>query len=136
MMRAIEESMMPAPAVCAFWGLALTLLLPIVVLADDRTAVQQVPCEPGRDLLLARDGTVSACRLAAAVELLVGAAAGNPKVACAAGARAEFHRSGYLSFCDPAAAAASYLTRGRRSSQCRAQARVAFDENGFLEYCS
>lgn len=127
---------MPARAVYAFWGLALTLLLPVAALAVDRTAVQELSCEPGRDLLLARDGTVSACRLAAAADLLVGPAAGNPKVACAAGARVEFHRSGYLSFCDPAAAAGSYLTRGRRSTQCRAQARVAFDESGFLEYCS
>ena len=127
---------MPAPAVCAFWGLALTLLLPVVVLAADRTSVQDVPCQPGRDLQLARDGTVSACRLAAAADLLVGAAAGNPKVACTAGARAEFHRSGYLSFCDEAAVAATYATGGRRSTQCRAGARLAFDGNGFLEYCS
>ena len=127
---------MPAPAVHAFLGLALTLLLPAAASAADRTAVQELACEPGRDLLLARDGTVSACRLAAAGELLVGTAGGNPKVACAAGARVEFHRNGYLSFCDPAAAAAGYFTRGRRSTQCRAGARVAFDENGFLEYCS
>ena len=127
---------MSAPAVYTCLGLALTLLLPMAALAADRTAVQELACEPGRELLLARDGTVSACRLAAAADLLVGQAAGNPKVACAVGARVEFHRSGYLSFCDPAATAASYFTRGRRSTQCRAQARVAFDENGFLEYCS
>src|SRR6187402_4012548 len=30
--------------------------------------------------------------------------------------------------CDPAATAASYFTRGRRSTQCRAQARVARSE--------
>ncbi len=127
---------MPASAVYTYLGLALTLLLPVAALAADRTAVQELACEPGRELLLARDGTVSACRLAAAAELLVGEAAGNPKVACAAGARVEFHRSGYLSFCDPTGAGGTYFTRGRRTTQCRAQARVAFDENGFLEYCS
>ena len=43
-----------------------------------------------------------------------------------------------LSFCDAAAAggAASYLTRGRSSTQWQSKARVAFDANGYLEYCS
>jgi hypothetical protein len=76
------------------------------------------------------------CRLAAPTTLLVAPAAGNGAVACSAGGRVEFHRNGYLSFCDPAAADASYLTRGRSSTRCRSGARVAFDENGYLEYCS
>jgi hypothetical protein len=65
-------------------------------------------------------------------------AAGNGKVACSAGGQVEFHRNGYHSFCDAAAAggAASYLTRGRSSTQCQSKARVALDENGYLEYCS
>ena len=127
---------MPARAVRAWWwGLALTPLLSSPVLAE-RTAVQEVPCEPGPDRQLARDGTLVACRLAADTGLLVGPAAGNPAVACAAGGRVEFHRNGHLSFCDPAGGAASYLTRGRSSTRCRSGARVAFDENGYLEYCS
>jgi hypothetical protein len=130
---------MPARAIRASRGLApalLALLLSSSALAADRTAVQDVPCEPDPGLRLARDGTVSACRLAAAADLLVGPAAGNGPVACAGGARAEFHRNGYLSFCDPAGAGASYLTRSRSSTRCRSGARVAFDENGYLEYCS
>ena len=127
---------MPARAVRAWWwGLALTPLLSSPSLAE-RTAVQEVPCGPGPDLQLARDGALVACRLAADAGLLVGPAAGNPAVACAAGGRVEFHRNGHLSFCDPAAADASYLTRGRGSTRCRSGARVAFDENGHLEYCS
>ena len=123
----------------ASWGLAPALLALLLLSSPalaDRTAVQDVPCEPGPELMLARDGAVVACRLAAAAELLVGPAAGNGAVACAAGGRAEFHRNGYLSFCDPAGAGASYLTRGRGSTRCRSGARVAFDENGHLEYCS
>ena len=95
-----------------------------------------MPCQPGPDRQLARDGALVACRLAGAAGLLVGPAAGNAAVACAAGGRVEFHRNGYLSFCDPAGGAASYLTRGRGSTRCRSGARVAFDENGHLEYCS
>lgn len=108
---------------------------PIPVLAEV-TSVQEVPCEPGRELRLARDGSVSACRVTAAAEFLVGPAAGNGKVTCAAGAEVEFHRNGYLSFCDPAGAAGTYSTRSRRSTTCRSGSRVAFDENGYLEYCS
>jgi hypothetical protein len=135
-MAATRESMMPAWAVRAWWwGLALTLLLSSPALAE-RTAVQEVPCQPGPDRQLARDGALVACRLAAAAELLVGPAAGNAAIACSAGGRVEFHRNGYLSFCDPAGGAASYLTRGRGSTQCRSKARVAFDEDGHLEYCS
>jgi hypothetical protein len=115
-------------------GLALLLCSP--ALAAERTAVQEVPCEPGPDRQLARDGTLVTCRLAAPTTLLVAPAAGNGAVACSAGGRVEFHRNGYLSFCDPAAADASYLTRGRSSTRCRSGARVAFDENGYLEYCS
>lgn len=125
---------MPARAVCVSWGLALSLLLPSAALVD-RTAVQDVPCELGRSLRLA-EGYVVACRLAATAELLVGTTAGNGKVDCSAGADVEFHRNGYLSFCDPAGGAASYLTRGRSSTRCRRGARVAFDPDGYLEYCS
>jgi hypothetical protein len=129
---------MPARAVRASRSLApalLALVLSPPALAG-RTAVQDVPCEPGSDLRLASDGTVSACRLAAAADLLVGPAAGNGTVACAAGGGAEFHRNGYLSFCDRAAAGALYVTRSRNPTRCRSGARVAFDENGYLEYCS
>ena len=133
---------MPARAVRAWWWWGLALTLPLLLLpsppalAAERTAVQEVPCEPGPGLRLARDGALVACRLAADAGLLVGPAAGNPAVACAAGGRVEFHRNGYLSFCDPAGAAASYLTRGRGSTRCRSGARLAFDEDGHLEYCS
>ncbi len=139
MIAATREDVMPARAVRASWGLVLllTLLSSSAALAA-RTAVQEVPCEPGPDLVLTRDGTLLACRLAATTDLLVGPAAGNGKVTCSAGGHAEFHSNGYLSFCDAAAAVgvASYLTRGRSSTQCRTKARVAFDENGYLEYCS
>ncbi len=120
----------------ALLGLVLAPAPPSAQAAGARTGVQDVPCEPGRELRLARDGTVSACRIASAAELVVGPAAGNGKVACAAGAQAEFHRNGYLSFCDKAGAAATYATRGVRTTWCRSGARVAFDENGYLEYCS
>jgi hypothetical protein len=66
---------------------------------------------------------------------LVGPAAGNGKISCAAGGEVEFHRNGYLSFCNPTGAAGSYVTRGRRSTSCARNARVAFDDNGHLEYC-
>ena len=129
---------MPARAVRAWWwGLALTpLLLPSPPALAERTAVQEVPCEPGPGLRLARDGALVACRLAADAALLVGPAAGNPAVACPAGGRAEFHRNGYLSFCDRTGGTASYQTRGRGLTRCRGGARVAFDEDGRLEYCS
>ncbi|MFZ1431418.1 MAG: hypothetical protein WAS21_32245 [Geminicoccaceae bacterium] len=126
---------MSAWAVRTFLIAALSPLAAAPALAQ-RTAVQEVPCEAGPELLLARDGTVSSCRLTVVGELLVGPAAGNPNVTCAAGVRVEFHRNGYLAFCDSAAAAAAYMTRGSRSSRCRVGARLAFDENGFLEYCS
>lgn len=126
---------MPARVICVFVSLGLALLLPAPAAAE-RTRVQEVPCEPGRELLLARDGTVSACRLVTAAELLVGAAAANGTITCAAGSRVEFHRNGYLSFCDQAGAAGTYVTRSRRSTSCRPNSRVAFDEEGYLEYCS
>jgi hypothetical protein len=117
------------------WGLALALPVPPAAAADS-TAVQPVPCAPGPERLLARDDSVSACRLAAAAELLVGPVAANGKIACSAGSRVEFHRTGYLSFCDSAAATATYLGRGGRRTRCPTDARLAFDENGYLEYCS
>ncbi len=126
---------MSAWAVRTFLLATLSPLAVAPALAEP-TAVQEVPCETGRELLLARDGTVSSCRLTTAAMLLVGSAAGNPSVSCSAGARAEFHRNGYLAFCDSATAAGAYLTRGSRTSRCNAGARLAFDENGFLEYCS
>ena len=80
---------------------------------------------------LARDGTVSACRLAAAAELLVGTGGGNPKVACAAGAQVEFHRNGYLSFCNPSRRGRHLPHPQRPHAPSAARgARVAFDENG------
>ena len=126
---------MSAWAVRSFLVFALISLAAAPALAE-HTAVQEVACEAGRELLLARDGTVSSCRLTTQGLLLVGPAAGNPNVSCAAGARVEFHRNGYLAFCDSATAAAEYMTRGSRTSRCNVQARLAFDENGFLEYCS
>lgn len=126
---------MPARVMCVVVTLGLALLPPIPAAAE-RTSVQEVPCAPGRELLLARDGTVSACRLTATAALLVGPAAGNGRITCAAGSHVEFHRNGYLSFCDQAGAGGTYLTRSRRSTSCRPQSRVAFDEEGYLEYCS
>jgi hypothetical protein len=87
-------------------------------------------------LLLARDGTVSACRIATTAELLVGPAAKNGRITCSAGSQVEFHRSGYLSYCGSASAAATYVTRSRLPTRCRSGSRVAFDEDGYLEYCS
>lgn len=126
---------MPIRVLYVFVGLGLTLLVPALAAAE-RTSVQEVPCEPGRELRLARDGTVSACRLTAAAALLVGPGGGNGKITCAAGGQVEFHRNGYLSFCNPAGAAGTYVTRSQRSTSCRPNSRVAFDENGYLEYCS
>jgi hypothetical protein len=121
----------PLRFICAFAG----LLLPATASAE-RTSIQEVPCEPGRELLLAGDGSVSACRLATTAELLVGPAANNGRITCSAGSRVEFHRNGYLSFCDSAGAAKTYVTRSRLPTRCRSGRRVAFDENGYLEYCS
>ena len=126
---------MPARVACAFAGLGLILLLPAAASAE-RTSVQEVPCQPGPELLLAGDGTVSACRMAAAAELLVGPPGGNGRITCSAGSRVEFHRNGYLAFCDRAGATGSYVTRARRPTRCNSGSRVAFDENGYLEYCS
>ena len=126
---------MPASAVVTFGGLALALLLSHPALAD-RTAVQEVACQPGRELQLAGDGTVVACRIAQTAELLVGPGSGNPTAACAAGAQVEFHRNGYLAFCNPSGQPASYFGRGGRSTPCRGGSRLAFDEDGVLEYCS
>ena len=102
----------------------------------ERTSIQEVPCQPGPELLLARDGTVSACRLATATELLVGPTAGNGRITCTANSRVEFHRNDYLSFCDRAGAAGSYVTRSRLPTKYQSSSRMAFDENGYLEYCS
>ena len=99
---------MPAWAVRAFGALALALLISAPAQAE-RTAVQEVACQPGPELLLASDGTVSACRIAAAADLLVAPDAGNGKAGCAAGAQVEFHRNGYLSFCNPSGPAAAYV---------------------------
>ena len=126
---------MPAWAVRALEALALALLTCGPALAE-RTAVQDVACEPGPELRLASDGTVSACRIEAAAELLVAPEGGNAKAGCAGGAQVEFHRNGYLSFCNPSGPAASYVARGGRATRCRAGSRVAFDEKGVLEYCS
>ncbi len=135
MMAAIWESIMPAWAVCTFGGLALGLVISAPAAADG-TAVQNVGCQPGRELLLASDGTVSACRIEAATELLVAPGAGNEKATCAGGAQVEFHRNGYLSFCNPSGPAAAYVDRSGRQTRCRAGSRIAFDERGVLEYCS
>lgn len=126
---------MPAWAVRALGALALALVTHSPALAE-RTAVQDVVCQPGRELLLASDGTVSACRIETAANLMVAPDAGNDKAACAAGAQVEFHRNGYLSFCNPSGPAASYVARGGRATRCRPGSRIAFDEKGVLEYCS
>jgi hypothetical protein len=135
MMRYGQESMMPAPAFHIVAALTLALVTPSTARAE-HTAVQEVACQPGSELQLARDGTVTACRLAAAAELLVGTGGGNAGAACAAGAQVEFHRNGYLAFCNPSGTASTFLDRGRRSTRCRAGSRIAFDEAGVLEYCS
>lgn len=110
-------------------------LMPATALAEP-SVIQEVPCEPGPERRVAIDGTVSACRLAAAADLLVGPIAGNGKVACAAGSSVEFHRTGYLSFCGAAGSATSYRDRAGRETRCRANARLAFSKEGYLEYCS
>jgi hypothetical protein len=102
----------------------------------ERTLVQDVPCAPGAGQRIAADGTVSACRLAVSAELLIDPRGGNTGAACAAGSAVEFHRSGYLSFCEVAAAAAVFRGRDGRETRCRARARLAFSESGYLEYCS
>lgn len=104
--------------------------------AAERTSVQEVACEPGSELMLARDGTVSACRIVAETRLQVGPTAGNGTVTCAAGSSIEFHRTGYLAFCGSVTTAGTYVTRSKAPTQCRIGSRVAFDENGYLEYCS
>ena len=121
-----------------FWAVAALgwlTLMPFVALAD-RTAVQDVPCESGPERRLAVDGGILACRLAAAADLLGDPAGGNAKGACAAGSAVEFHRSGYLSFCDAAAGAATFRGRAGRETRCRAGARLDFGAGGYLEYCS
>lgn len=110
-------------------------LMPTTALAD-QIVTQEVPCELGPERRVAIDGTVSACRLATAADLLVGPIAGNGKVTCAAGSVVEFHRTGYLSFCGAAGSATSYRGRAGRETRCRANARLAFSEEGYLEYCS
>jgi hypothetical protein len=121
--------------VCSLVSLTVILLLSASAAAE-RTSVQEVPCEPGRERLLGSQGNISACRLATAAELLVGPAAKNGRIACSAGSHVEFHRNGYLSFCDSASVAATYTTRSRLPTRCKSGSRVAFDENGYLEYCS
>jgi hypothetical protein len=125
---------MPAgPMLAAVAVLGLLLSAPA---SAERTTVQEVPCAPGPEVMLARDGTVSACRIAAETNLQVGPTAGNGTVACAAGSSIEFHRNGYLAFCGSVTKAGTYVTRSRAPTQCRNGSRVAFDENGYLEYCS
>lgn len=126
---------MPAWAVRAFGTLALVLCVTAPASAD-RTAVQEAACEPGPELRLAGDSTVSACRLTAAADLLVAPEGGNLKASCAAGAQVEFDRNGYLSFCNPSGPGASYVGRDGRATRCRDSSRIAFDERGVLEYCS
>ena len=127
--------MMLARGLWAFAVLGLAMLLPAPASAE-RTSIQEVPCEPGPELRLARDGTISACRIGAPADLQVAPAGGNAAIACSAGSSVEFHRNGYLSFCDSTAAAGSYVTRSRSPTRCDSGSRVAFDENGYLEYCS
>src|SRR3954452_9214735 len=105
MMTAVLESIMPAWAIYTFGALALAVLLALPALAE-HTAVQEVACQPGGEVQLARDGNVTAGRLAAGAGLLVGAGGRNSRAACAAGAQVELHRTGYLSFCNPSGVAA------------------------------
>ena len=107
-----------------------------MVAVAERTAVQEVPCVADVERQLGVDGTVSACRLAAAATLQVAPSGGNGDVACAAGSSVEFHRSGYLAFCGVAEAPATYRGLSGRETRCRAGARLAFGEGGFLDYCS
>jgi len=118
------------------WAVAAGLLLwPFVAMAE-RTAVQEVPCVADGGRQLGVDGTVLACRLAAAATLQAAPSGGNGGVACAAGSSVEFHRSGYLAFCGVAEAPATYRGLSGRETRCRAGARLAFGEGGFLDYCS
>lgn len=126
---------MSAWVVRTFGALALASAACAPAMAE-RTAVQEVACAPGADLRLAGDGTVSACRIEAAADLLVAPGAGNAMAACAAGAQVEFHRNGYLAFCNPSGPAATYVGRSGRATRCQAGSRLAFDERGLLEYCS
>ena len=114
---------------------AAMLFLPFVAAAQ-QTAVQAVPCATGPELQLRGDGSVAACRLSAAADLLVDPAAGNTAAACAADSGVEFHPSGYLSYCERAGADATFRGRAGRETRCRASARLAFGEGGYLEYCS
>lgn len=126
-------------ASCRTWWAAAVLGCLIVVppvARAERTARQDVPCEAGPELRLTVDGNVAACRLATAAQLLVDPGGGNAGVACTAGSAVEFHPSGYLSFCDAAAAAAAFRGRAGRETRCRARARLAFSADGYLEYCS
>jgi hypothetical protein len=112
---------LPAGVICVFVGLGLALLLPALTAAE-RTSVQEVRCEPGRELLLARNGTLVAYRLTATTDLLVGPAAGNGKVACSAGGHVEFHRNGYPSAMRPRRAGPppiSPAAAARRSGRAR-----------------
>src|SRR3954449_548290 len=91
MMTAVLESIMPAWAIYTFGALALAVLMASPALAE-HTAVQEVACQPGGEVQLARDGTVTACRLAAAAELLVGTGGGHPRAGRAARAPARVPR--------------------------------------------
>ena len=135
MVATTRESLMPARAVRASWGLALILLSSSGALAA-RAAVQEVPCEPGPDLMLARDGILVACRLTATTDLLVGPA--RQRQGRLLRRRPRQVPPQRLSFLlrRGRGGAASYFTRGRSSTQCQSKARVAFDANGYLEYCS
>ena len=126
---------MPARVPSAFAGRGLTLRLPAAA-SPGAPAAKGGPCQLGPSLLVAGDGTVSACRMAAAAERVVGPPGGNGRITCSAGSRVEFHRNGYLAFCERAGATGSYVTRARRPTRCNGGSRVAFDENGYLEYCS
>lgn len=130
---------MTALASCRTWWAAAVLgwlvAAPFMARAD-QTVRQDIPCESGPELRRTVDGNVSACRLATAAQLLVDPGGGNAEVACAAGSAVEFHRSGYLSFCDAAAAAAAFRDRAGRETRCRARTRLAFSADGYLEYCS
>lgn len=130
---------MTALAACRRWRAASVLAWLVVApgaTCAEPSVRQDVPCEAGPELRRAVDGTVSACRLASAAQLLVDPSGGNAEVACASGSTVEFHRSGYLSFCEAAAAAAAFRGRAGRETRCRARARLAFSADGYLEYCS
>jgi hypothetical protein len=111
------------------------VVVPLIAAAQ-QTAVQPVPCAAGAELQLTGNGNVARCRLTVAADLLVDPAAGNATAPCATGSAVEFHPSGYLSYCERAAAAATFRGRAGRETRCRAGARLAFGEGGYLEYCS